>query len=378
MHEGYYEEKVKVWRMRYFTKAFAKIGKRIKRFKTLTIRGNLLKIFILYSVYLFGTLLLFGFVNLYLVPSEFLERHNFLAAEFVLFSSLLCVLTYFFILLRFKSKIYTPIVNVEKVIHGLVESDTDFQIKNIKEDNLLYPLNSDLNIMIGRLKDLILREYTANMMKKQAELDALQSQINPHFLYNTLESIRGQAITNGMEDIEIMTKALSDLFRYSISKKGNLVTLEEELKNIDNYLMIQQYRFNNKFIIIKKVEADTLDYRIPKLLIQPIVENAIHHGLETKIGKGTIAIKTYKTAKRLVVTIQDDGLGIAHDKLIEINEILVKGQADIEIEQSSLRIGLTNVNERIRMNFGDEYGLRVYSAKGVGTNVEIVLPLINE
>lgn len=313
-------------------------------------------------------------ILLYMTSEKFFNGNNFYTFNFIVFSSLLCILIYFIIILRFKKGIYNPIINVEKVIHGLVAGDTDFGINSVKEGNILYPLYADLNIMVDKLKDLILREYTSNMMKKQAELDALQSQINPHFLYNTLESIRGQAIAQGMEDIEIMTKALSDLFRYSISEKGNLVSLEEELKNVDNYLMIQQYRFNNKFIIVNKVEADTLNYKIPKLLIQPIVENAIHHGLETKIGKGTITIKAYKTSKRLIVNIQDDGLGISHDKLIEINEVLVKGQANLEFQHSSLRIGLINVNERIKLNFGQDYGLRVYSSIGVGTNVEIVLP----
>lgn len=317
-------------------------------------------------------------ILLYVVPKDTIESYNFSAANFIVYSSIMCVLIFIGMLLIFKFKVYAPIVNVEKVIHGVIEGDTDLKINNVSKDSQLHSLYSDLNVMIDRLKDLILREYTANIMKKQAELDALQSQINPHFLYNTLESIRGQAITLGMEDIEIMTKALSDLFRYSISKKGNLVTFEEELKNVDNYLMIQQYRFNNKFIIVNNVDADTLHYKIPKLLIQPIVENAIHHGLETKLGKGTITIKAYKTAKRLVVTIQDDGLGISHDRLVEINEVLVKGQADIETKQSGLRIGLINVNERIKLNFGDDYGLRVYSAKGIGTTVEIVLPLIND
>lgn len=317
-------------------------------------------------------------ILLYIVSEKLFERYNFPALNFILFSSIVCFIVCFFIILKFKKKIYHPIVNIEKVIHGLVEGDTDFGINNIEKNNPLYSLYSDLNIMTDRLKNLILREYNANMMKKQAELDALQSQINPHFLYNTLESIRGQAITEGIKDIEVMTKTLSDLFRYSISNKGNMVTLQEELKNIDNYLLIQQYRFNNKFIIVNKVEPDTLSYKIPKFLIQPIVENAIHHGLETKIGKGTIVIKAYKTTKRMVVNVQDDGFGISHDKLMEINEILVNGQSSIQTNNSSLKIGLINVNERIKLNFGDDYGLKVYSAKGVGTNVEIVLPLLNE
>lgn len=297
---------------------------------------------------------------------------------YLIVGSLVCISVYLLLLNQFRRRIYLPIVNLEKVFHGIVEGETEFDIQNVHEESFLYPLYTDVNLMVDRLRDLIFREYNAKIMRKQAELNALQSQINPHFLYNTLESIRGQAITHGLDDIEIMTKALSDLFRYSISKKGNLVLLEEELKNVENYMMIQQYRFDNKFNFINQVDEDALNCRIPKLLIQPIVENAIHHGLETKSGPGSIWIKAYITRKRLIVNVQDDGLGISHVRLVEINQALVNGQAEIDQEQTSLRIGLINVNERIRLNFGPDYGLRVYSTKGIGTTVEITLPLITE
>lgn len=318
------------------------------------------------------------YILLYAVPSKLIEKETFPVLNFILYSTCMFVLLNVIIVLIFKNKVYNPIVNVEKIIHGLVDGDTDLKISSIGKSNPLYPLYSDLNLMTEKLKNLIGREYSANIMKKQAELDALQSQINPHFLYNTLETIRGQAITEGAEDIEIMTKALSDLFRYSISKNRNLVRLEEELKNVENYLMIQQYRFNNKFIFINNVDMDTLNYRVPKLLIQPIVENAVQHGLEIKEGKGTITISAYITEKRLIINIQDDGVGMSNNDVKKINDMLIKGQAVIEQSVSRTRIGLFNVNERIKLNFGENYGIRVYSAKDVGTNIEVVLPLISE
>lgn len=347
------------------------LGRLIERIRLLRIRTNMLAIFGIYTVVILATLFIYGFSNLY--TSDGGRR---LDITFVLITSACLLILNAVVIIHFRNKIYKPIINVEKIIHGIVEGETDLKPGNVKEGSPLYPLYADLNIMTEKLTDLIQREYSAKMMKKQAELDALQSQINPHFLYNTLESIRGQAITKGVEDIEVMTKALSDLFRYSISKKGNLVSLQEELTNVDNYLMIQQYRFNNKFIILNKIEPDTLHNKIPKLLIQPIVENAVQHGLETKQGKGTITISAYRTAKRLVVNVQDNGLGISQEKLVIINESLTCGQAVAEMEDSGLRIGLINVNERIKLNFGDKYGLKVYSAKEVGTNVEITLPLI--
>lgn len=310
----------------------------------------------------------------YFLPVKIFEKYKFNFIEFIIVSSISFLILNIVIILMFRHKIYNPIVNVERIIGGLVEGEMDMKLDSVHENSPFYPLFSDLRMMTERLKDLILKEYTAKMMKKQAELDALQSQINPHFLYNTLESIRGQAMVEGVEEIEIMTSALSELFRYSISKKGNLVTLEEELANVENYLMIQQYRFNNKFIIINKVEADTLNCKVPKLLIQPIVENAILHGLETKKGKGTITISAYKTERRLVLNIEDDGLGISSNRLVKLNDILKGEQSAIENDEVGLKIGLNNVNQRIKLNFGNDYGLSVYSTKGAGTNVEVVLP----
>lgn len=284
------------------------------------------------------------------------------------------VFCYFLLMCNFYKKIYLPIMTIEKVIHGMVLGKTELKLKDMKETDSLYPMYKDLNALMCTLEELVSKESAARLMKKQAELDALQSQINPHFLYNTLESIRGQAMVYGMSDIEEMTQALSNLFRYSISSQGDMVTLEKELNNIDNYLMIQQYRFNNKFVYEKNVDQDTLSLQIPKLLLQPIIENAIHHGLETKEGKGTILISIYRTQKRLLVHVRDNGIGIPKEKLAAINGVLLNKNSAENIDKAEMSIGLVNVNERIRLNFGQEYGLHIYSVQEVGTSVEFVLP----
>jgi len=280
-------------------------------------------------------------------------------------------------LVIFHKKIYKPIERANYIISELVAGNTEVATSESRKRKLSYPLFDDLNAMTQKLQDLLYREFTANMLKKQAELDALQSQINPHFLYNTLESIRGLAMACNASEIQVMTKALADLFRYSISTKGNLVELREELKNTENYLTIQQYRFNNKFIIQNKIDEDTLDIIVPKLLIQPLVENAIIHGLEAKMGKGTITLMGYKTQNRLIINIKDDGVGLENSEVTRINTALVNGEECIKIDNRSKRsIGIANVNMRIRMLFGDEYGVRLYSTKGYGTNVEVQCPLV--
>lgn len=284
----------------------------------------------------------------------------------------LCMAALF--LYNVKRKIYDPIGNIGASIKNIVEGN--LEINNVrKKPGLFLSYYDDLSSMTEKLKLLIKNEYAANILRKQAELNAMQSQINPHFLYNTLESIRGQAITEGVTNIERMTKALANLFRYSISKKGNMVTLSEEIKNAENYLTIQQYRFNNKFVVQNSIEPDTLEHRVPKLIIQPLIENAIQHGLETKIGKGTILLKGYKTQSRLIFSIEDDGVGIEENKLKLINEALEKGSEIDRLSEGKTSIGLINVHLRIRMMFGNEYGLKIYSTIGSGTKAEVTLPL---
>ncbi len=291
-------------------------------------------------------------------------------------AGLILVFCYLFFMFHFYKRIYLPVTTIERAVHGMVQEKPELEWLDMKKKSSLYPLYHDLNILMQTLEELVSKEANARLMKKQAELDALQSKINPHFLYNTLESIRGQAIVYGLNDIEVMTQALSNLFRYSVSSEGNMVALEKELKNINHYLMIQQYRFNNKFLYENHVDEDTLGLQIPKLLLQPIIENSVYHGLETKVGKGTIAIHAYRTEKRLLIQIRDDGEGIPKEKLMAINDVLNNGKSLENAKKAEMNIGLANVNERIKLNFGQEFGLRVYSAQKVGTSVEFVLPCL--
>lgn len=227
------------------------------------------------------------------------------------------------------------------------------------------------------------KEFLFNNLSKKTEIDALQSQIKPHFLYNTLESIRGQALIEGASGIADMTEALANFFRYSISLKGSIVTLEDELKNIDNYFLIQQYRFNNKFNIVKKFDdcdEGILECSIPKLTLQPIVENAIYHGLEPKIGKGIVVIRIYNTQDRIVIIISDNGIGMEKEKVEILNEKFNNAFKFISEnkEHKKSGIALINVDRRIKLLFGEEYGIKIYSALEIGTDVEIVLPLIRK
>lgn len=225
------------------------------------------------------------------------------------------------------------------------------------------------------------RKNNAQILNKQTELTALQSQINPHFLYNTLETIRGQALIDDNVEIARMVEALSAFFRYSISRKGNLVTLRDELANIENYMLIQRYRFNNRFsmeVIVDEEDEMAYDFLIPRLIIQPVVENVIFHGLEEKLEGGKVTIEVIVTDQNLILTISDNGKGIDGQKLKELNSRIQSD--DVELDEGEKRnqrntgIALPNIHKRIQLLFGDEYGVNVYSTAGQGTDVEITIP----
>ena len=245
------------------------------------------------------------------------------------------------------------------------------------------PLNKELQAASQMLIDLVNTDQLMNESKRQAQYLALQNQINPHFLYNTLEGIRGEALLGGLNSVATMTEALSTFFRYTISGVENLVTLNQELENTQNYFFIQQFRFGARIKLEIYFEEEDpeelLSYRIPKLTLQPIVENSIVHGLECKVGEGTLLIRIEHTKTRLLVTIRDDGVGMPKEVLDRIqHRITTRSFEYVKRDEQEGGIALVNVNNRIKLLFGEQYGLNVTSEVGVGTDVVISLPQSKE
>lgn len=221
-------------------------------------------------------------------------------------------------------------------------------------------------------------EYSSNLLKSRAQIRALQSQINPHFLYNTLEMIRSQAIVRGVEEIADMTEILSHMFRYNVSYADKLATWEQEMENVRNYFQIQQYRFPGRFILQElydKEDEDLMGCSVPRLSLQPLVENAIYHGLEPKVGKGTVQIRVFLTGQRMVIRISDDGVGMSVHRLEEIQRALRENiRENTDGEPSGHGVALVNIHQRLKLYFGEEYGLSFSSVEGVGTIVEMTVP----
>mgnify|MGYP000060918584 FL=1 len=252
--------------------------------------------------------------------------------------------------------------------------------------NRIKKVEAERERQLSELEEKLQDEYSVRMVDKQAKLSALQSQINPHFLYNTLECIRSEALLYDCDSIARMAKALASFFRYSISKKENIVTLREEFNNIENYFLIQSYRFDDKFsfeILAAPEDREAYSCLIPKLSLQPIVENAIFHGLETKPDKGKVTIRVEMTEKNVIIIVSDDGVGIGREELERMRDSLKNSRKETDQEGKSPGergngIALTNVSQRIKLIFGEDYGLNLYSTKGIGTDVEIILPIMTD
>jgi two-component system sensor histidine kinase YesM len=253
-----------------------------------------------------------------------------------------------------------------------------YDTRAIFNDNTGYSLAEKLTLKkLGQLLD---NKEANQLSNRQAQYLALQNQINPHFLYNTLEAIRGEALSEGMENIADITEAMATFFRYTISNMDNLVSLEEELSNAENYFAIQNYRFGDRFsmqVEIEKGSETALDIQIPKLTLQPIIENAIIHGLEHQVSPGKVSVHIGIVEQRLLIEVTDDGVGMSENVLNEINRRLMHPETSPAGEEKNRTggIALVNVDNRIKLIFGEQYGLRVSSIKGYGTRVEIKLPV---
>ena len=218
--------------------------------------------------------------------------------------------------------------------------------------------------------------------EKLAYIQNLQNQMNPHFLYNILENIRSESLLNGLESVANMAELLGDFYRYTISQEDNFVSLKEELDNAEVYFQIQRFRFSKKLELEVKVQENLLSLKVPRILLQPIVENSIVHGLEGRESGGKVEISISRSNQHVYIQVSDDGIGIEEEKLRKINEDLrnirrgfqggVVGKRDMG--KAGMGVSLLNIQERIHLLYGREYGLYLQSLENSGTDVCVVLP----
>lgn len=228
------------------------------------------------------------------------------------------------------------------------------------------------NTMLMDIKNLISEKDNAHELKRSAELKALQSQINPHFLYNTLDTIQWKALSHQAYDVVEMIQLLSKLFRLSLNNGNEFITIQEELEHVETYLKIQKIRYNQKinYTINCNLSKDKVCY-IPKLIIQPLVENSIYHGLKPKKNKGHIALTVESIDNYIVIEVYDNGIGIPKDTL---EELMVNLKNSIKSDH----YGLYNVNERLKLTFGEECEIIIKSEFNIETTIHIKIPFMEE
>ena len=314
-----------------------------------------------------------GWEVLGIIPQEELFGGISRIGSWILLTGLICGAISTVLLLLLSSYILQPVKRLTRLMKKVEQEDFSVKAEPESKDEL-GELTVVFNKMIEKIRYLIEEVYQQKIVKQEAEFKLLQAQINPHFLYNTLDSINWIAKMNGVEDISKMVVALGQLMRISVSKGNRFITLEQELEYINNYLVIQKMRYRDKFKVHVEVGDSLKKCIVPKLMLQPIVENALVHGIEKKIGKGNIYIRAVEDNGNLLLSIVDDGVGMDRNTLEDIMK-----RESITAEENTdfihTGLGMPNVDKRIKMMYGNMFGLRIDSEAGKGTEVHILLPL---
>ena len=266
-------------------------------------------------------------------------------------------------------RVTDPIRELEKSVKKLEEGNLDAEIYMGGSYEIQH-LGKTVQDMKHRIKGLMQDIVTEHEEKRKSEFDSLQAQINPHFLYNTLDIIVWQIENEKQSEAVHTVTALARFFRLSLGKGKNIVTVKAEIEHIKNYLMIQHMRFKNKFDYEFDVADDVMELSSLKLMLQPLVENAIYHGMEFMDGDGLIKIKAWREAEELYLSVADNGLGMTDDKVA----MVLSGRGNSGNGRGS-GIGVKNVNERIKLYFGEKYGLKIDSEPDIGTTIIIHLPV---
>lgn len=272
------------------------------------------------------------------------------------------------------SSVTMPIHRLCKVAQQAGQGD--FQVR--MEETGTYELSvlkESFNRMVEELGKLVEDIRTEQRNLRVAELKLLQEQIAPHFLYNTLDAIIWLAESGDTEHVVEMVTSLSNFFRTALSKGKDFIMVDEEKKHIQSYLEIQRFRYQDILEYEICFSEEVYSYEILKLTLQPLVENALYHGIKNKRGLGHIRVLAEKEGENLVFKVKDDGIGMTAERLEEVRQLI---NGDRTRDQESSGFGLFNINQRIRLHYGPEYGLRIESAYRKGTELQVVIPCVKK
>lgn len=288
----------------------------------------------------------------------------------VIMAAMIVLLSVFVIWLsRWLSK---PVEEMRDSIVRIKNGETELRVQPVGWAEELEILGTEFNEMLDRIQTMVKDEYKNKLLMERTEFKMLQAQINPHFLYNTLDTMSGIANAQNCTLVSGLCRSLSAIFRYSLNMTDELSTVQKEMAHVRNYLYVMDVRNGSSIAYEYQIDSDTLEDSLPRICLQPIVENAINHGLRRARRKDKrLLIRSEHLEGKLVITVQDNGVGMNAEKM---NQELEKN--DPKRVESGVSIGILNVNARLKKLFGEEYGLRIESQKGEGTVVKLTVPII--
>jgi two-component system sensor histidine kinase YesM len=313
--------------------------------------------------------------------SELVENRESIRRSYALWGLLFLGLS-MVISVLLSQRISKPIKELRRSMRAVEQGNFDVTA-DIHSSNEIGELGMDFNIMVGEIKKLLRRVTLEQEQKRKSELNALQMQINPHFLYNTLDSVIWMAQGGKQQEVIAMSSALARLFRLSISKGKEIIDVASELEHVKNYLTIQKIRYRDRLDYRIEVDDDIKSYKIVKIILQPLVENAIYHGIKNNSVAGTVVISGRRTEKGMDLVVRDDGAGMDRESLERLRKKLAADGTDTAGEEGpgsrpGSGVGVRNVDERIKLYFGPGYGLEFESLEDAGTTVFIHLPAIEK
>ena len=308
------------------------------------------------------------------VPTETLRDNYSQLLLFALFVVSFSIFLLVFVNLRLSEWITAPVKKLDHAVKELEKGaeSVDFNVDGPYEvEHLSRSVQSMVSTMRHLMEDILQQEEE----KRRSELDVLQSQINPHFLYNTLDSVVWMTENGRTQEAVVMLTALARFFRISLSKGSNIIPIGDEIEHARNYLTIQKMRYKNKFSADITVEPGVEKLYTIKLIVQPILENAIYHGMEYADGEGEIHIRAFREGEQVIIEVEDNGPGMSEEV---VEQLLTPGRERSAAKAKGSGIGFRNVHQRIRLTFGGEYGLTIRSEPDNGTLVRICLPALTE
>ncbi len=308
-------------------------------------------------------------VHLSMLQEEIAEEMRYMIAA-IICAVIIVILIIAAYTSRVTENFTLPLTKLTKRVGDIMEGDFDERMPVPANTQEIQLLSDGFEEMVGQLNTLIQENKKAERRKRHAELELLQAQINPHFLYNTLDTIIWLIEADKKDESIEMVSALSDFFRSGLSKGKDVITLEEEQKHVLSYLSIQKIRYRDRMDYEVYIPESLYAYAIPKLTLQPLVENSIYHGIKLQREKGSIKVEAVDMGNKIELIVKDNGAGMSCERLAQLRGAIDNGE--------KIGFGLRTVHERMQLLFGEEYGLSISSTEGVGTTITAVIPKVEQ